>query len=116
LLAPAKKLAALLWLLLRLAAIAAVTAAITTVAAIAAALFAAAAALSVITPTAAIAATFVTAAAILSALGVGWRRHPRCRAQSSKRRNESFFHVEAPCAPCGAPSPFNRDEWRLNGS
>jgi len=89
-----------------IAALAAIAAVFTTIAA--------AIALAVITTTTAAVATFVSASAIVIALGVGWRRHPRCRAQSGDRRNESFFHLEAPCAPYGAPSPCNLVERRLN--
>jgi len=69
-------------------AIATVSAAITSIAAV--------------SSVAAIATVIAVATAIpgvFAPLSVSWCRHPSCRAQGDDRRNEGFFHVEAPvCA------------------
>src|SRR5690606_36776921 len=67
-------------------------------------------AISAITAIGAIAAVSLAAAIDLSVPGVfaalsvsRWRRHPGCRAQSGRCRDEGFLHVEAPSVRVAHP-------------
>ena len=51
----------------------------------------------------------------IAPLRIGGRRRQGCGAQGGKGRNESRFHVEAPCAPSRAhPRRRQSERARLN--